>query len=154
MLTSRMDDSRTFRSMGSTFVERTNASKDPKILYVDSLNSRENYEAMCYLRENNITVMTFPPHTTHILKTFDTTMARFFRSFINKFYKKGDESNSTERYLLYLSIEAAWSSCINFKVTAFSMTRLYPFDPGFPLSSQYGVTNDLDFELEERNSRI
>lgn len=68
-----------------------------KRLYLVSHNSRENVEALSFLRDNNIVVQTFPPHCTHILQPLYVTIARSFKFKIKEFfdkYKIGKESLS------------------------------------------------------------
>lgn len=138
----------------------TNPS-EKRLLYLDSHNSRENVEALSLLRDNNIVVLTFPPHCTHILQPFDVTIARSFKSKIREFYNKykiGKESLSEResKYLLILAVISAWKSAINIgsATTAFQITGLYPFDEKNPLSSPYTQPSTIDYELQELNNRL
>lgn len=138
------------------YLNRNNNPEEQKLLFLDSHNSRENEEALLKLKKNNIRVITFPPHNTHILQPFDVVIAKMLKSkiraYFNKYIKKDNNLKKSEIiYLLILSIEAGWKTSINTvnAITAFSTTGLFPFDVSMPLQSKYVVDSMGDAELTE-----
>lgn len=58
---------------------------DEIVLIVDCHGSRVSSFAIEYLKIFNITLITLPAHTTHILQPFDICVAKSLKSHINKF---------------------------------------------------------------------
>ncbi|KAK8866767.1 hypothetical protein M9Y10_009735 [Tritrichomonas musculus] len=86
---------------------------------MDNHPSRINPQALRYLKMHNISVITFPPHCTHLLQPFDVAVARSFKSLMQKIQlpkKAIDYLNSLPtkiskaRYKLLYLITNAWNS--------------------------------------------
>ena len=55
------------------------------ILFLDGHVTRNNKEVMIKFKEANIAVIIFPPHMTHIMQPFDTTVARPLKKALQRF---------------------------------------------------------------------
>lgn len=130
------------------------------LLLLDSHNSRENIDALKLLKENNITVLTFPPHLTHIMQPFDVSLAKSFKANIKKLFQlnlaaiigpKRKPSQQDYRFILALTIEAAWNSTISYAscITAFGKAGICPFEPNKAVNSIYAKNIDVDPEMED-----
>lgn len=138
------------------FIRKNCNPDEPKLLFLDSHNSRENESALLKLRDNNVKVITFPPHNTHILQPFDVVIARMLKAHIRKYFNKYIKNDINFKkdeiiYLLILAIEAGWKTSINSvnAITAFSTTGIFPFDSTNPLQSKYVIDSFGDPEMTE-----
>ena len=66
-------------------LRRYNATQAPTFLFLDGHKSRMNSEALEVLFKNNINVIIFPSHTTHVLQPFDVSLAAPLKNMIVKF---------------------------------------------------------------------
>lgn len=67
--------------------ERRSKFKTPNanaILFVDAHNSREAPEALKLMKDNQITCVTYPPDSTHILQAVDVGIFSPFKSYLQK----------------------------------------------------------------------
>ena len=92
---------------------------DEIILLVDCHGSRISSFAIEYLKIFNISLITLPSHTTHILQPFDVCVAKSLKSRINKYslstlyniqVNNFNSKRKKVRYLTVLSMIDAWSS--------------------------------------------
>ena len=61
-----------------------NLASEPTILIVDNHPSRISTFAIELLKQNNIHLLTMPPHASHIVQPFDVTVAKSLKSYMNK----------------------------------------------------------------------
>lgn len=72
------------------FVEQVRPSPEKKVLLLlDNHESHKFYPALEYARENNVILLSFPPHTTHRLQPLDVAVygpiKTFYEQEINTF---------------------------------------------------------------------
>src|SRR5690606_4462397 len=110
------------------------------VLLVDSHESREKFDTLELLKKNNIKVITFPSHTTHIVQPIDRSIAfpfkqeltRLFRKYQNLSISFSDSSDLTKtektRFLQSLAIiDAAKRACTFINIqNGFRICGLYP----------------------------
>lgn len=56
-------------------LKRNNSFKFPCFLFLDGHKTRLNSQAIEILYQNNVRVIVFPSHTTHVLQPFDVSLA-------------------------------------------------------------------------------
>jgi hypothetical protein len=134
------------------------------LLYLDNCRSHCSLEALHILRENNVKVITFPPHVTHILQPIDVSCVRAFKAQLAKeskyFEKHVDKFVVTRtqadrrRVQLVLSTLSSIEAC-NFRVCSngFRKAGIFPFDPMEPLKSKYVIDSVADPEETMRQNR-
>lgn len=104
-----------------------------RVLLMDGHSSHYSLELLDYARANNIVILGYPPHCTHVLQGLDVVcfakMKNEFRSEIQKFKAlhrrsvgKGDFAGVFGRAFLRSFTEDAVKS-------AFAATGVYPFNP-------------------------
>ena len=126
----------------------------PALLFLDAHSSRASVEALEYLKSQNIILLTFPSHHTHVLQMIDVVIARSFKAEIKKEVRiqlpVGCSSHTAKEYkkiLLLCIVTAVQKSCTNANAKrAFSTTGLFPFDPTKPLSSPYVRSSEIIYE--------
>lgn len=63
------------------FIEYSNASIDnPKLLIYDNYESYMSVAVLDLAKENGVTILTLPPHTSHMLQPLDKTCYAPFES--------------------------------------------------------------------------
>lgn len=74
-----------FRKYLEMFVVRVNPTKkDPALLIVDGHTSHKDLLAVLYAKENNVHIISLPPHTTHRLKPLDRAIIKPFKAAYNE----------------------------------------------------------------------
>ena len=135
------------------------------LLTLDSHSSRACPEALKELQSNNITVLTFPPHCTHVLQPFDVQIGKELKAVFSKIYinlvkekftsKKHEETLGLPqyRYCAVSAIIRAYASVINTESakSAFIHAGLCPFNSGIILQGRdVNFISPLDPEKEMR----
>ncbi len=130
---------------------------DEILLLVDCHGSRISSFAIEYLKIFNITLITLPSHTTHILQPFDVCVAKSLKSRISKYSYSPiyniqainfNSKRKKVRYLTVLSMIDAWSSLDpQILRNGFYYTGIYPFNPKMGLNSKYVTENINDQEI-------
>ena len=118
---------------------------------------------MKLFRECNIRVITFPPHSTHVLQPFDAVVAKLFKSNFNKAHLElrgntlDEEENSKQTIDMYrrkacIAIQKAWAGSIDFLIAqkAFACTGLRPFNTGVMIAARGVNLSERDPEKELR----
>ena len=116
--------------------------EEPFLLFVDSHNSREKPETLKLLKDNNITILTYPAHCTHVLQPLDIGIfgpfKKLFKIEKRKISKEkitflGDQPSdrSKQRVVTVMAcIEALHMCCTGRKIEkAFQYSGLFPRDP-------------------------
>lgn len=89
------------------------------VLLMDNHPSRINPLALRFLKMHNISVITFPPHCTHLLQPFDVAVARSFKSYMQSIQLTRSASDYVKslptiaakaRYKILYLITKAWDS--------------------------------------------
>lgn len=130
--TSRINNYRQNNLTDSMFDERV-------ILLMDNHPSRLNPLALQFFAKHNISVITFPPHCTHLMQPFDVSVARSFKSYmqiikfdqktLNKI-KQFQTKIAQARYKLLYLIVHAWNSVSkDTLIEGFKAPGFIPYDP-------------------------
>lgn len=135
--------------------------RESHYILLDSHISRRNKIALQLLKDNNIHVITFPLHCTHVMQPFDVVLANSFKCRVRQLYKDYSKNfapkdlNKREEFaeqVIYMAAIDAYKQSFNQKFLhiAFSVTGMCPFNLK-QLMTRDGITkNDIDFETEMR----
>ena len=130
--------------------------ESPVLLFLDGHSSRMCPEAIENFRNNNVMVITFPSHLTHIMQPFDVGLAYPMKAYhknILRKLKKSIKRNNGNDYVLSISdkrillmesvLDSLQQTLIHSNITnSFMATGICPYNPSIVLSSPY-VRNDL-----------
>ena len=118
---------------------------EPIILLVDNHSSRVNSQAIEFLVRHNIQLLTFPPHTTHVLQPFDVCVASPLKTKMASYkYIKIVKDTAKEllsgaaraRYLTISSLVNSWNSIPQeLLIKSFDATGLSPLDQSKALNN-------------------
>lgn len=132
------------------FIERTKTSKDdPAILIVDGHNSHKSLEAIDLARENGISIITLPPHSTHKMQPLDRT---FFKSLKANYNRAADNymtTNVGKRITFYEMADLfgkayGMSATVEKAVKGFQTTGIWPFDDSKFSDEDFAASNMTD----------
>lgn len=120
---------------------------DTIILLVDNHSSRFTSLGIEYLNQNNIKLITFPSHCTHVLQPFDVSVARRLKSRIttsktnkelNDFVSTLPTKTAKARYLTIYSMCESWRMIPQLILqNAFKATGIHPFDEETAVNNKY-----------------
>jgi hypothetical protein len=141
-----------------------NTRSQTALIYIDNCRSHCSRDALNIFRENNVKVITFPPHVTHILQPIDVSCVRAFKTQLVKeskyFEKHGEEfvmsHSQAERRRVQLVLGALSSiGACNLRVCSngFRKAGLYPFNQTEALRSEYVIDSAADPEEIMRRNR-
>ena len=119
-------------------------------MFVDGHVSRENPQTLEKFLKNNVIVVCFPSHTTHVLQPFDVGIAAPFKRELKKKYRmhlrsewksvEGENLNEAEKKRIALVSAIIDATDISFTRTncihAWRATGLHPLDKNRVLKSQ------------------
>jgi len=120
------------------------------ILLLDGHPTRNNHRVMSMFKANNIEVVIFPPHMTHLIQPYDRVIARPFKQALQQFANKilneyGDDASSWTKVRRLAQVTAlidahrVATTTINCR-KAFEVCGLYPRNPQKILKAK-GVKN-------------
>ena len=147
-----------FCSWITDYKKAINKQGERVLLLLDSHPSRASPLAIELFRKCNVTLITFPPHCTHVLQPFDVGIAKQMKSEYTKQFNKmakGNEELTLDEHRTYAvsSIINAWKTVVTHEsaAKAFEIAGLMPFNTGTMLIA-HGVNtiSPLDPEKEER----
>ena len=120
----------------------TQAANAPCFLIMDGHKSRLNAEAIEVLYANNVRVIIFPAHTSHVVQLFDVCIARAFKGYLRtakdtmspwlQIKLQHLNQSAQKRYILVLSIIDAWKKA----ATTSNICSAWEKAGLFPLNSQ------------------
>ncbi|XP_046391537.1 MFS-type transporter clz9-like [Ischnura elegans] len=131
------------------YQKHAKASKDePSLLILDNHGSHISLEGYTFCRENNIVMLSLPPHTSHRLQPLDVV---FYGPLKRAFYKECDfqmKSRPGEPITMYKIAELfnrAYSNVATIAkgVSGFACTGIYPMNPN--------IFSDEDFPFDANN---
>ncbi|KAK6191139.1 hypothetical protein SNE40_002880 [Patella caerulea] len=106
----------------------------PQVLLLDSHSSHETLSLIEIAQQENITLLTYPPHTTHYLQPLDRTVFKSLKSNYNKICSQFQIENPSETItkkswpaIFKMAFTEAMS--INNIQNGFKSCGIYPFNP-------------------------
>jgi len=107
---------------------------EPVILLVDGHSSHKSLDAINFARDHGITMISFPPHSTHRLQPLDKTIYGPLKAQYNRECDKWMVNHVGQRISCYDQAELFGSAYVSIvglskAVTGFSSTGLWPFNP-------------------------
>ena len=118
------------------FVERVNPTKEsPVLLILDGHSTHKDLQVILYAKQNNVHMISLPPHTTHKLQPLDRAIMRPFKTAFNeacgnwmqKYGKLG--LKITDKDICSLVNTAFTAICrMDLAKSAFKCTGIYPFN--------------------------
>lgn len=126
-----------------------NSPNERAILFVDSHESRRCPDALEALMDANVSLYTFPSHTSHFLQPLDCGINRAFKTKLRSLKSEGPTNTLPQRRLQLLKKcarachEALYDETIK---KAWAISGLYPWDAEQVLTSPY-VVDELPPEL-------
>lgn len=124
-----------FPSFLQHFQKHTHSTKEnPTLLLLDNHASHSSIEAVQYCRDNGITMLTFPPHTSHRLQVLDITVYGPFKAAYNKMLQRWMVANPGKRSTLYDYagfVNEAFDASFSRKniIGGFSKSGIWPYNP-------------------------
>jgi len=137
----------------SHFISCTNCSKEkPCILVIDGHNSHKSLEAIDVARDHGITMITLPPHTTHMLQPLDVTFFKALKANYNSAADNYMTSNPGKRITFYemadlLGKAYGKSASVEKAMKGFEHTGIWPFDQSKFSEDQYAASTVTDEPL-------
>ena len=137
------------------FVKHSHPSKEsPVLLLVDGHCSHKTLAVINFCRENNIHLISSPPHTTHKLQPLDRT---FMRPFKDAYHQRCDmwmRANAGSRitdYDIAGLVNEAFTKVARLDIAAsgFKCTGIYPFDRHLFSDLDYLAADMTNIPLEE-----
>ena len=133
---------------------------DTIILLVDNHSSRFTSLGIEYLNQNNIKLITFPSHCTHVLQPFDVSVARALKSRIttSKINKELNDFVSTlptkaakARYITIYSMCESWRMIPQLILqNAFKATGIHPLDEDTAVNNKYVYPSNVQIPSQRR----
>jgi hypothetical protein len=141
----------------------------PIVLILDGHASHGKYDALKYLRTNNIIVLCLPPHCTHLCQPFDVVIGNLLKTklkelilkftlkdeFLGALYRQGILPAKDKRFLMIKALINAWNSILipESAEKSFEITGLFPFDMSRLFESRFWYkTPDAKTNKAERNN--
>jgi len=150
----------TFDSWCKWFVSKTNSIRNKlkleenAILILDGHNSRENPDAIKYLKENKVTLVILPSNSTHVLQPLDVSIFSPFKNYLtknkNRYLKDIKIENNNDytetdinRYkLMLLVLDSFQQSCTKLNIiNSFQKCGIFPWNKDVPLNNKR-IIND------------
>ena len=101
------------------------------MLLVDGHNSHYTLELLEYARENNIVIVCYPAHTTHVLQGLDVVCFGAFKTFWTqetiRFETETGQKVQKENFLTPLASAYIWGFTESTVKKVFKKTGTYPF---------------------------
>lgn len=109
------------------------AGRRPRYIFLDSHMSRLHLPFLLYCRENNIHVLSYPSHSTHIYQGLDvvvfSVLKRYFSDEMLRFEARtGTAVNKTNFLAVYTPAHVQAFTKENIQM-AFAKTGIYPYNP-------------------------
>ena len=123
------------------------------LLYLDGHMTRLNPAGIDYLKKNNIMVIIFPSHISHIIQPFDvgcgSPLKSMFKKLLSQFTKKIKRGNSSFNDYMRLISVSAFLEAVDRTVTMWNMKAAFQKAGLVPFDSK--KIDENPFVLEGRN---
>lgn len=125
------------------FIKHTHPTKeDPVLLIVDGHCSHKEYKVITTARENNVHILSLPPHSTHKMQPLDRTIMKPFKDAYNEacalWMRRNPFQRITEFEIAALVGTAFTKICrMELAKSGFECSGIYPLNPN--------IFTDLDF---------
>lgn len=141
------------------------AENEPILFFADSHNSREDPQTLKLLKENFITLLTYPAHCTHVLQPLDVGIFGDFKKYFKlekrkiskqkiEFTDKPPSERGIRRVVVVLACLEALPMCTtDLKIEkAFKYTELLPRDENTALKNP-GVNKDKKIVIPNKKRK-
>ena len=142
-------DSKLFSQWLQHFVQTMRCSKDsPQVLIMDGHGSHKSLEAIIYARDNGISTITLPPHSTHKMQPLDRTFFKSLKLKVN--YNRATDSWMTSnpgRRITFFEMAGLFqvaynrAATVEKAVTGFRVSGIWPYNDD--------IFSDEDFAAAE-----
>lgn len=131
--------------------------KAPALLYLDGHSSRQCPDALSALKRENITAITIPAHTSHVLQPLDCGVNRSFKEKFRALKSRSQAMDLPNRRLQLLTAahkshyESMYCETI---ISAWKTSGLYPWNVEAALASKYvsiSDTRELNIDAPKRH---
>jgi len=129
------------------------------LLIMDGHNSRQNVEAIKFLKESKVTVIILPDHSTHVLQPLDISIFSPFKKFLTKNKKRylesvklennnGYSESDIKRFkMVLLVLDSLQQSCIKLNIiNGFQKSGIFPWNKEEPLNNKR-IINDSNIVI-------
>ncbi|XP_069108119.1 uncharacterized protein [Argopecten irradians] len=121
----------------------------PQLLVLDGHSSHESLAILELARENNISILCLPPHTTHILQPLDRSVFGPFSNAYNTAcsdYMAQNPLNSVSKWNFPGLVKCAWDSSFTVKniQNGFRVCGIFPFNPNAISKESYAPSKPTD----------
>jgi len=131
--------------------------KAPALLFLDAHDSRECPEALEWLKEVNVDVMTFEPHVTHICQPLDVGFFSSFKRNLSRFkwQLRGFFGGERRKKLLLLAKEAIHiASYPDHLQKSWEKVGLIPFNKELVLKGDLVSPTTLNLPVKKKSGRL
>lgn len=116
------------------FIGHFGDNQKPKLLIVDNHSSHISIEAVKLAKQNNLTMLTFPPHCSHKLQPLDVSVFGPFKKYYNTFLDSWMLTNPGKTFSMYNVAECSGKAYMKAMTpsnitSGFAATGIYPINP-------------------------
>lgn len=142
------------------FMKYTKCSKEkPVLLLLDNHSSHLSVEGLDFCKENGVTVLTFPPHTSHKLQPLDRGVFFPFKKYINNAADSWMTSHPGKAMTIYDIpglLSTAWPSAMtpNNILSGFKVCGISPFNRDIFDDSEFLPGYSCDKPLDDEQTEF
>ncbi len=155
-----------FESWCIEFVQQAKPTPTmPVVLLLDNHFSHLDIDALIYLRDNNVRVVSLHPHTTHLLCAQDVCVFAPFKKYFKKYLDEARDNNEEiTKYSVLKPMRKAYAEAIAITmdpltgerhsnaITGFRKTGIYPFNVDVLTDDVFTVADNLAKKERDANN--